>query len=314
MIRFDFSSGGCASGPVVMGIGVFDGVHLGHRKMISVLSDMARRLGAVPVALTFFPHPRAVLFPDDPPRLLLPPEERLERLREAGAAEVMSVDFTKETAETPPERFLEQLLTASPNLRGICVGAHWRFGRGGAGDAAFLSRELAARKIAFEAVPELAMNGGVVSSSAIRKAVAEGDLEYAAAMLGSHPALFGEVEHGFGEAGRLLDAPTANLRVDFGVLPPCGVYAAMAKIGAGAFPAAVNIGVAPTFGRERRIRVEAHMMGFAGDLYQRNISLGLVKKLRDERAFRSSGELARQIVADREEALKILTAASGEIS
>lgn len=310
MIKFDFPVGG--SHPAVVGIGVFDGVHLGHRKIISSLSEMGRRLGASPVALTFFPHPREVLCPNAPPRLLLPPEERIKKLLAAGAVGVGVVNFTPETAETPPEDFLVQLLVACPHIRGVCVGAHWRFGRCGAGDAAFLERRLAELGIAFEAVPELHMNGRIVSSSAIRSAISEGDLANASAMLGVPPSLFGEVEHGFGEAGPKLNAPTANLRTDFGVLPPDGVYAAWTVTGGSRFPALVNVGVSPTFrktGGQRR--VEAHVIDFHGDLYGHRLALELVKKLRDERTFPSPEALEHQIRCDREQALRILETTGG---
>ena len=305
MTVFDFPAEEC-SGPVVVGIGVFDGVHLGHRKIISELAEMGRRLSAAPLAVTFFPHPREVLCPASPPRLLLPPDERVRRLRAAGAAGVAVVRFTAETANTPPEAFLDQLLAACTKIRGVCVGSRWKFGRGGGGDAEFLHRSLPKRGVAFKAVAELRMDGNIVSSSAIRNAVASGRLESAAAMLGRASMLFGEVEHGFGEAGPLLHAPTANLRVDFGVLPPDGVYAVLATVGGEKFPALANIGVTPTFKRGGLHRVEVHILGFEGDLYHQPMTLELVSKLRDERTFASAAELERQIRVDRAKAWEIL--------
>ena len=132
MIGFSFPEGR-TNGAAVLGIGVFDGVHLGHRKIIAELVEMGHRLDAVPVAVTFFPHPREILCPAAPPRLLLPPNERLQSLHRAGAKQVNVIDFSGEAASTPPEIFLDELLAAHGDVRGICVGEHWRFGRGGRG-------------------------------------------------------------------------------------------------------------------------------------------------------------------------------------
>lgn len=306
MLKLDLPSAGTDK-PLVLGLGVFDGVHRGHRKIISELVAMGRRCGALPVAVTFIPHPREVLSAPPLPRLLLPPEERFRRLREAGAEGVGIIDFSRETADTPPEEFLAELLKTVPPVHGICVGSRWRFGRGGNGDTAFLAVELAKRDIAFDAVPELRMNGEIVSSSAIREAVAAGDIAGASDMLGTFPGLYGEVERGLGIAGSQLHAPTANIRVDFGILPPDGVYAGRTELNGKIFAAAINIGFAPTFGGMPERRVECHIIGFSGELHHRKIAVELVAKLRGERKFASVGELAEQIRSDRERALEILS-------
>jgi riboflavin kinase/FMN adenylyltransferase len=199
------------------------------------------------------------------------------------------------------------LLRSDPPVRGICVGSKWRFGRGGDGDTKFLAAELARRNIAFNAVPELRMNGTIISSSAIREAVAVGDISFAADMLGVFPALYGEVESGFGIAGSELHMPTANIRVDFGILPPDGVYAGRTELDGKTFPAVINIGFSPTFGGTPERRVECHIIGFSGDLYRRKLAVELAARLRDERKFASAEELAKQIRLDRERALEILS-------
>ena len=307
MIRYEAKSNGSPLREAVLGIGVFDGVHLGHRRIMSEVAELSRRTGAAPVAVTFFPHPREVLCPDSPPRLLLPPEERLRRLREAGAATIGIIKFSAEIAATAPADFLDRILAKTPQVRGVCVGAHWRFGRNGAGDTRFLDAELARRHVAFKAVPELEIDGGVVSSSAIRDAVAAGELDRAERMLGSAACLYGAVERGFHEATEILKTPTANLRVSYGVLPPNGVYATWAVIDGRRFPSITNIGVAPTFGRDLAPRrVETHLLDFSGDLYRRDLVIELKRKLRDEIRFPSPAELRRQIGADCEQALQIL--------
>ena len=298
---------------MILGIGVFDGVHLGHRRIIAEVVDMARRTGALPAAVTFFPHPREVLCPDSPPRLLLPPEERLRRLRKAGAAVVGIIDFSAAVAATEPADFVDRILAGPRHIRGICVGVNWRFGKNGVGDTRFLADALARRGVAFRAVPELAMDGMIVSSSAIRDAISAGELAGAEHMMGAPAALYGEVVPGFHEATELLDAPTANLRVDHGVLPPNGVYATWAVVDGKRLPAITNIGISPTFDRdERERRVETHLLsGFSGDLYRRKLTVELKRKLRDETRFPSPAALKRQIAADCANALQILTGGDG---
>ena len=303
MIRYDSECGHA----VVLGIGVFDGVHLGHRRIIAEVADLAKSTRSLPVAVTFFPHPREVLCPEAPPRLLLPPEERLRRLREAGAAGIGIIDFSSRIAATSPDDFLHAILSGSAVIRGICVGTRWRFGRNGEGDMHFLKMELARRGVAFNAVPELELDGELVSSSAIRDAIAAGELSRAERMLGAPACLYGTVEPGFHEATDILDAPTANLHVDYGVFPPDGVYAVWAIVDGKRHPAVTNIGVAPTFGRGSERRVETHLFDFSGDLYRRALTVELRQKLRDELRFPSPAELKRQIAADRVRALQILT-------
>jgi len=292
--------------PVVLGLGVFDGVHLGHRRIIRELVEMGKRTGATPVAVTFIPHPREILGTPPLPRLLLPPKERFTRLREAGAEGIGIIAFSRRIADTPPREFIDGLLALEPEVRGLCVGSRWRFGREGKGDAEFLAEELSLRGIAFEAVPELRMNGAIVSSSGIRDAVASGDIAGASEMLGVPPRLYGEVVPGCGIAGKKLNAPTANLRVDFGVTPPDGVYAGRADIDGKRFAAVINIGFSPTFGGAER-RVECHLIDFSGDLYRRQLAVEIAVRLRDEQRFPSIGDLERQIRIDRKRAMELLS-------
>jgi len=293
--------------PVVLGIGVFDGVHRGHRRIIRELVEMGKRTGATPVAVTFIPHPREILGAPPLPRLLLPPEERLRRLREAGAEGVGIIAFSRKLADTPPQGFTDGLLTLEPAVRGICVGSQWRFGRDGKGDTSFLEGELHRRGIAFSAVPELQMNGTIVSSSGIRDAIAAGDISGASEMLGAAPCLYGEVVPGCGVAGKSLNAPTANLRIDFGVLPPDGVYAGWVVLDGKHFAAVTNIGFSPTFGGTAERRVECHLIGFSGDLYHRHLAVEIAVKLRSERRFSSIGELEKQIRDDCKQANELLS-------
>lgn len=285
---------------LALGIGVFDGVHRGHQAIVRELVELAHRTGAVPAALTFDPHPRAVLHPDEPPTLLIPLRERVRLLRTAGAEVVWVARFTPEFAALEPGEFLDRLLGLSElKLTGICVGEHWRFGRCGAGDCGFLRNYCAKRGVELSACPEVTLDGETVSSSAIRLAVATGRLDRAAAMLGRRYRLFGVVEHGYRVASGKLECPTANLSFSAGVLPPDGVYAAAVRREGRIFPAAVNVGECPTFGYEQAIRrVEAHLLDFSGNLYGSELEVEFLDYLREERTFAGAEELRAQIGRD----------------
>ncbi|MBQ7206937.1 MAG: riboflavin biosynthesis protein RibF [Lentisphaeria bacterium] len=297
LIKFDVPLPG-GGVPLVLGLGVFDGVHLGHRKIISELCDMAVRRHAVPAAVTFHPHPRQVLCPDDPPRLLLPMEERRRLLRDAGAKLVGVIEFDQKFAAMEPLDFLERLRSAPEfHLAGICVGSRWRFGHFGAGDKTVIAAFAEANGIGFSPCEELVIAGETVSSSAIRRAVSAGKLDHARELLARPVRLFGTVGQGNGIAGKMLKAPTANLEVSCGVLPPDGVYAGGVRLGNLLHPAAVNIGLAPTFGGISR-RVEVHVLHFDGDLYGAGIVLELYSFIRPERKFASPEALMERIRED----------------
>ena len=283
----------------VVAAGVFDGVHRGHAEIIRSAAEAASASGARVMALTFRPHPRAVISPGSAPVLLIPEEERVRLLRAAGAHRCCFVNFTPACAELTPEAFLERLRENGLfTVAGICVGSRWRFGAGGSGDAAVLEKFCGKYGWIFRPVAELTCGGVTISSSAIRAAAAAGELERAAAMLGREVCLYGEVGHGFGVAGPVLAAPTANLKLAAGVLPPDGVYCGSASTGGGRYPAVVNIGVAPTFGEAGERRIEVHLLDFRGSLYGASMLVALRRFLRPERKFSSPEELRRQIAQD----------------
>ena len=282
--------------PLVLGLGVFDGVHRGHQKIISKLVEMADRCGALPAAVTFFPHPRQVLHPENPPPLLMPLEERCRLLRAAGAQRVGVITFDASFAEISAEDFLALLCREYP-VAGICVGSRWRFGRNGAGDQKLIRRFAEEKEIEFFPCQEVLVNGEIASSSAIRRSTAAGYLDHARQMLGRPVRLYGKIAHGNQIAGSLLKAPTANMEVSCGVLPPDGVYSGRVKLNDILYPAAVNIGFSPTFqGRKRR--VEAHVSGFSGSLYGEELTLELLHFIRPERGFESHEKLMAQIKMD----------------
>ncbi|MBO5308312.1 MAG: riboflavin biosynthesis protein RibF [Lentisphaeria bacterium] len=289
----------CAPARIVAGIGVFDGVHLGHRAILRTVHQMAAETGALPAVVTFAPHPRAVLFPDEPPRLLMPQEKRFSMLKQDGLL-CWVIRFTRGLADLSPEEFFEELLHFDGcELAGICVGTNWRFGKRGRGDCAFLTEHCAKQNIRFSAVPLVELNDMTVSSSAIRSAVTAGRLNEAKAMLGRSFRLYGKVVHGFRDATEKLSCPTANLEISGGVLPPDGVYIGAVELEGKRYPAAVNIGFSPTFKRERQERrTEVHILDFNGSLYCGELEVELLAFLREERTFADPEKLKEQIFRD----------------
>ena len=288
---------------VVFAIGTFDGLHLGHLAVIRAMLEESRRLNAVPAVLTFQPHPRSVLTPENPPPLLMSRERKLGILASLGVRAVVFLPFTREFAALSPDDFLTRcLLSGRVRVRGVCAGSQWRFGARCAGDSAFLKKRAAELGFACRSVPEVRDERGVVSSTKIREALASGDVAYAARCLGRRPAVSGVVVNGYGVAGSVLHCATANLDVRCGMLPANGVYAAFAVVCDERFPAVVNIGVAPTFdsyGNGGRVRVEAHLlMDEAPDLYGREMALGFAARIRGEMKFGSPEELAARIPED----------------
>lgn len=297
---------------VAVAVGVFDGVHLGHQKLLTELLNVAKMYHAVPVAMTFYPHPRELVNSRSAPQLLLPPEEKIRMLGQCGAEAVISIHFTREFAAQAPDEFIEScLFSGGVKVEGLCVGQKWRFGAGASGDSVFLERKAREKGFAFVPVDELRTpEGMIISSTAIRKALAEGNLDLAASMLGRNYSLFGTVEEGYHNATRKLDSPTANLHMAAGILPPNGVYAGFAHVDGMRYPAAMNLGVSPTFraeyGRIDR-RLELHLLdGFCGSLYGKCLQAELVSFLRPERRFANPEELKKQIQNDIEEINHIL--------
>ncbi|MDD5698193.1 MAG: riboflavin biosynthesis protein RibF [Victivallaceae bacterium] len=293
---------------VSIAAGVFDGVHLGHQLLLQRLTEMAENNGSITVAMTFYPHPRAVLTPQHPPPLLISPEKRISLLHYYGMQAVVTLSFSHSFAAQSPEEFIRNCFH-SPDLKicGLCVGSNWRFGANGAGQINLLKEMAQHGHFDFAAVEEYGKGGEVISSTLIRRAVAGGKLAEAEEMLGRPYSLSGIVEKGHQDAGRDLNRPTANLDIRYGVMPPCGVYAGRALVGGRAYVAAVNIGTSPTYNRPGpdKIRLEVHCVNFSGDLYGQTVEVELWEYLREERCFFSPAELKLQIEADLTRIMKI---------
>lgn len=306
MIEFDFSRDSNFNS-LVLGIGVFDGVHLGHQKIIQQLKLMAEENNAKAVAVTFLPHPRAVLCPDDPPALLISPLERIRRLKEVGAQGIGIINFQPGFANLEPEEFLAQLCIMDFQLKGICVGSKWRFGRFGRGNKDLLEEFAKSRNIDFCPVEEVEVNQTLVSSSLLRKLTAKGDLKTVKDLTGYNPFLTGRVVHGYKDASGKLSAPTANLLLSYGVIPPDGVYAGRCFIEGKKLPCVLNIGFSPTFKRDgQACRIEVHLIDASYNLYDKDLEVELVKFLRPEILFNSIEDLKKQIFQDISHAKEVL--------
>jgi riboflavin kinase/FMN adenylyltransferase len=282
-----------------LALGTFDGVHRGHRRVIGSAVERARDRGLVSTVATFDPHPLQVLRPEEPPALLTSTDQKIALISDLGVDELVAIPFTTERSQQSAEDFCDEVLVERLGARSVSVGSNFHFGHGAAGDAALLGSRPEFDTDVVELVQD---GGGSISSSRIRGLLADGDVAAAADLLGAPFAISGQVVKGDGR-GRELDMPTANVQPPAGViLPRSGIYAAQATANGERHPAAVSIGVRPTFGSGGDLRVEAHLIGFDGDLYGRTLQLSFLERLRDEIAFDSPQELVEQMKRDVEQA------------
>ena len=283
-------------GPRAIAVGTFDGVHLGHREVIS---------GADTV-LTFEPHPVAVIAPARMPKLLTPLERKAEIIESLGVGELIVIRFDAAFAARGAERFIDEVLVERLTARSVSVGENFRFGAGAAGDASMLAAD---GRFEARIVPLLEVDGEIVTSSRIRSLIAAGEVAPAAVLLGGAHELSGEVVGG-DRRGRELGFPTANIVPPEGVAcPGHGVYACLAD----GLPAAVSIGVRPTFGSGRAELIEVHLIDFDGDLYGAELRLRFVERLRGERRFATVEALVAEMRSDVERARAICARAASTL-
>lgn len=276
-------------------VGVFDGVHLGHQRLLHELLEMGTRLAAVPTVVTFRNHPDQVLKGTAPPLLVAVPH-RLRLLRRAGVQRLVLLDFEPRLMHLTAREFACELLADRLHARGLLLGYDSALGKDREGTPARFA-ELG-RELGFEVrVGEpFTVDGATVSSTAIREAIAGGDLERARAFLGRYPSAFGVVQHGDGR-GRTLGFPTANVVPQSPVLPPHGVYAVEVILDGRELPAIANLGVRPTFAGGPAV-LEVHLFDWTGDLYGRELEVVFVQFLRAERKFADVTALLAQIEHD----------------
>jgi riboflavin kinase/FMN adenylyltransferase len=281
-----------------LAVGNFDGVHRGHANLLARLAARAREHDALAIALTFDPPPAAVLRPESAPVPLTWTERKVELLQAAGASEVGVFQTGRWLLGLTAREFFERVVLGQFQARGMVEGPTFGFGRDRGGDAQLLSAWCAAAGLDFEIVAPTEVDAAIVSSSRIRRCLAEGDVKSAATLLGRPYRLRGIVSHGAAR-GAGLGFPTANLDEVDTQIPADGVYAALAFIDeqTTARPAAVHIGPNVTFGEQDR-KVEAHLLGFSDDLYGRRLVLDFIDHVRPTRKFAGLDELLSQINAD----------------
>jgi riboflavin kinase/FMN adenylyltransferase len=281
----------------VLALGNFDGLHRGHMKIIDRVRRRAGERGGTPAVMTFDPHPSRVVRPDKAPPLLMTTEQRIEALARSGMQGIAVVRFTPELSHWEPEVFVRTVLVEWLHVVEVWVGANFLFGHGRSGNYSVL-RSLGARYgFRAEKIDPVRYKDFVVSSTRVRRLIAEGRVDEAGALLGHHYFVDGVVRRGAGR-GRGIGFPTANLQSANELIPPSGVYATTVTLDGVVRPSVTNIGMRPTFGDVESPVVETHVFDLDRDLYDRELRLSFVQRLRDERAFPDVDALRAQIEAD----------------
>jgi riboflavin kinase/FMN adenylyltransferase len=277
-------------------IGNFDGVHRGHARLIERLLAQARELGGPAIVFTFDPHPVRLLRPESAPPPLTWTDRKAQLLGELGVTAVIAYPTDEALLQLAPEAFFAQIVQSQLAARAMIEGPNFRFGRGRGGDVELLQRLCAAAGVTLEIVSPVAAGSELVSSSRVRGAIAAGDVDLARQLLTRPYRIRGMVTHGAGR-GAKLGFPTANLEAIDTLLPATGVYAARGLTAAGVWPAAVNLGPNPTFG-EQALKIEVHLIGFAGSLYGQPLEVDFLSRLRSIRPFESVSALKSQLAHD----------------
>lgn len=281
-------------------IGNFDGVHLGHQEILRGVLERARQSGLISAVLTFYPHPARVLRPAQSPALLETLDQRLDAIEAMGIEAALVIRFDEELARLDPEDFVRRFLVDAMGAQSVLIGANFRFGHRQAGDAKLLATLGGEWGFETVIVPPVVEGGIVVSSTAIRNALRNGDVEQAARMLGRPFSLAGTIATGTGQ-GRKLVVPTLNLATEQELPPKDGVYATEAVVEGKTYRAVTNVGVRPTFDGARRT-IESHLFDFGEDLTSGKLEVRFRKRLRDEQKFSGPAELRAQILRDIEQA------------
>ena len=290
------------SRPTVLTLGVFDGLHLGHQRIMQTVVERAKAVNAVPTAITFDPHPRAVLFPENTPPLLQTLDQRLAAFEVLGIEQAIVIRFNRDFAAQDAEAFLRNIVHDRLHAREVYLGKGFAFGKNRGGNIELLRRM--SRDLGFFAdeVEEVCLRNQRISSSRIRQLLAEGKINMARRMLGRPYGVEGTIIHG-AERGRTIGFPTANLKPKNRVIPRFGVYATATLIDGAWRKSITNIGVRPTFETEVEPSIETFIFDYSGDLYGDVLRVRFLHRIRDERKFNGIEELKAQIARDSSHAL-----------
>lgn len=280
-------------------IGIFDGVHRGHQYLIKQMLTTARRLGAQPIVITFFPHPAHVLKPDLKLGYLTSLDSRFHLLSDLGVAACLVVRFNRSFAGIQPQKFIEDILVKKLGVRAVFVGDDFRFGKDRRGGIALFQRLGLKYGYEMHVVSGLKQGREIISSTRIRQLVGTGKLNEAARFLGRGVTVSGAVVKG-SERGKSLGFPTANIECGSSfVFPPQGVYVVKVLLGKKKYPAIANIGTRPSFGKQNfKLYLEVHILDFSKNIYGKHLEVEFLKKTRNEKRFPTPQALIRQIQKD----------------
>ncbi len=296
-VYHDLPPGASPFARTVATIGNFDGVHLGHRTILARVVQRARELQAQAVAVTFEPHPLAVLRPEAALPRLTTPEQKLALLADCGLDAAVVLPFTREFAAMRARDFVTRYFCQGLRVREVVVGHDYAFGRGREGNIDLLKEMGQGHGFTVQVVWAVEVDGAVVSSSLVRALLRLGQVDQARDLLGRPYGVVGEVVRGKGRGAAVLGVPTANIRPANELLPATGIYAVWVRRGAKTLPGVANVGTCPTF-ENGELSLEVHLLGFNGDLYGETLEVDFVARLREERCFRSVDALAAQIKKD----------------
>ncbi len=284
-------------------IGTFDGVHIGHRRIIGEAVETARARGLRSMVITFHPHPLAVIAPDKCPPILTPLNVKADLIQDLGVDELLIFPFEEEFSRMSPREFCDLLFGSGVGAVHVVVGENFRFGHKAAGDVDFLAEYGGERGIEVTAVPLVKAGGKPISSTRIRKLLMQGELQEVREILGRPPSTHGKVVHG-DKRGRTLGVRTANIDAYVGcIFPGRGVYLADLYVGKTPYACLVNVGHNPTFCSTdeesgERMRIEAHILDFDRNIYGMDVRIDFLEYLRDEQKFESPEQLVEQIEKD----------------
>ena len=294
-------------------IGNFDGVHLGHQKLIARVRDRARILKISSVVITFDPHPLRVLVDKKTPPFITLTEQKLELISKLEVDYVLCIKFTKDLAALKPEEFVQKYLVNGLKLKELIIGYDYAFGKGRRGNFELLNKLGEKFGFAVEQLSPVMVDGAIVSSTRIRDMVQAGMVWEARKLLGRFYRVQGKVITGQKRGGPLLGFPTANICLKDELFPKTGVYAVWVEVLGQVYPGVANIGYNPTFGNDY-LSVEAHILNFKQNIYGQDIRVHFVQRLRSEKKFSSLNELKKQIQADIELGQKILNSPEAQLS
>lgn len=298
-IHHDFSSFKEVKNPVLT-IGTFDGVHLGHQALLNRMKTLAQEVNGETVVLTFTPHPRTVLFPEDHGiQLLSDTQEKRKFLADCGIDHLVEFPFTMEFAKKSAFEYVRDLLVVGINVHTVIVGYDHRFGRNREGNFQLLLEYADMFQFHVEEIPAQLINESEVSSTKIRNAISVGNVEFAQQATGRNYVLSGTVVHGKGN-GQKIGFPTANIKISdpLKLIPANGVYVVETNINGKNYRGAMNIGTRPTFELNGSRSLEVHVIGFHNNLYEQPLQVEFIRKLRDEQNFGSIDALKEQLAKD----------------